>query len=104
MQADIEAEVARQKSRWNDHEEAAAQNAAANGLEYQKETVFRRSNRAICLVVPGGNTSRIDAGNIDTHPLEAILAQYGLLQDLLDINNQKTKSSHKSKKPSRNRA
>ena len=38
------------------------------------------------LLVPGDNTSRIDAGNIDTRPLEAILAQYRLLQDLLDIN------------------
>ncbi len=88
MQADIEAEVARQKSRWNDHEEAAAQNAAANGLEYQKKP-FSEGVIAQYVLVPGGNTSRIDAGNIDTHPLEAILAQYGLLQDLLDINNQK---------------
>ncbi len=88
MQADIEAEVARQKSRWNDHEEAAAQNAAANGLEYQKKP-FSEGVIAQYVLVPGDNTSRIDAGNIDTRPLEAILAQYGLLQDLLDINNQK---------------
>jgi hypothetical protein len=91
MDAEIEAEVNRQKEEFNATEEAKAKEASAHGKQYRKKAFD--SGDILTADFKAGtdkNTGATNTGNVDASQINVILSKYNVIHDLALQAQQKT--------------